>query len=464
MKDYYEILGIEMGASAAQIKKAYFAMVRKYPPEGYPEKFMEIRKAYETLSNEETRREYDSLAAMPEDVRLGLTLAQERIERGNLKRAISLLEDINRGYPDLSVVESMLGEAYLANNNTGKAIKIFEELVKKHPENASFSGELANSYLDRGWHKKAIDAYKKAIELDRDNIALWLRLSEAYMTNGEFIKAEGTLKEALRLSDEEESGIQTAIYFDFLMIEVRKGNIDGLKEYLEKLTAIALGNQEERDIIAGVLLNIAQNMCEYEIYEPAKEMLLAAQKIITDDKGKEIVDELIKRLDNPIYFDSEIDRFDEDKKYNEEFISFVEAMLLPDENIGEDEIVVECTRRATEKNFLEKFFLYKKYINMLMEDYPGIYEELEDYFKRMENHKERRNRIKECNAILDNNSAYMESVFGRMEKEDCFDDDEFNASRDYEIIEPYIRQEPKVGRNDPCPCGSGKKYKKCCGR
>jgi len=26
----------------------------------------------------------------------------------------------------------------------------------------------------------------------------------------------------------------------------------------------------------------------------------------------------------------------------------------------------------------------------------------------------------------------------------------------------YVREEPKVGRNDPCPCGSGKKYKKCC--
>lgn len=26
-----------------------------------------------------------------------------------------------------------------------------------------------------------------------------------------------------------------------------------------------------------------------------------------------------------------------------------------------------------------------------------------------------------------------------------------------------IRTEPKVGRNDPCPCGSGKKFKKCCG-
>jgi preprotein translocase subunit SecA len=27
-----------------------------------------------------------------------------------------------------------------------------------------------------------------------------------------------------------------------------------------------------------------------------------------------------------------------------------------------------------------------------------------------------------------------------------------------------VRAEDTVGRNDPCPCGSGKKYKKCCGR
>ncbi|AGK54057.1 YecA family protein [Bacillus sp. 1NLA3E] len=29
---------------------------------------------------------------------------------------------------------------------------------------------------------------------------------------------------------------------------------------------------------------------------------------------------------------------------------------------------------------------------------------------------------------------------------------------------PPIKSEPKIGRNDPCPCGSGKKYKKCCGK
>ncbi|MDZ7796883.1 MAG: preprotein translocase subunit SecA [Candidatus Marinimicrobia bacterium] len=30
--------------------------------------------------------------------------------------------------------------------------------------------------------------------------------------------------------------------------------------------------------------------------------------------------------------------------------------------------------------------------------------------------------------------------------------------------EPVRRSQPKIGRNDPCPCGSGKKYKNCCGR
>ena len=29
---------------------------------------------------------------------------------------------------------------------------------------------------------------------------------------------------------------------------------------------------------------------------------------------------------------------------------------------------------------------------------------------------------------------------------------------------PVRREAPRVGRNDPCPCGSGKKYKQCCGK
>ena len=38
-----------------------------------------------------------------------------------------------------------------------------------------------------------------------------------------------------------------------------------------------------------------------------------------------------------------------------------------------------------------------------------------------------------------------------------------NCAHDHRSHAPIRRDEPKVGRNDPCSCGSGKKFKKCCG-
>ena len=38
-----------------------------------------------------------------------------------------------------------------------------------------------------------------------------------------------------------------------------------------------------------------------------------------------------------------------------------------------------------------------------------------------------------------------------------------NREGDEAPAKPYRRNGAKVGRNDLCPCGSGKKYKNCCG-
>jgi preprotein translocase subunit SecA len=37
------------------------------------------------------------------------------------------------------------------------------------------------------------------------------------------------------------------------------------------------------------------------------------------------------------------------------------------------------------------------------------------------------------------------------------------GSGDLQAVQQVVRGAAKIGRNDPCPCGSGKKYKKCCG-
>jgi SEC-C motif-containing protein len=50
------------------------------------------------------------------------------------------------------------------------------------------------------------------------------------------------------------------------------------------------------------------------------------------------------------------------------------------------------------------------------------------------------------------------ATFNKVDGEWFFDDGEAV------LPQQVIRNEPKIGRNDPCPCNSGKKYKKCCGK
>ena len=64
-KDYYAILGVPRSASETEIKKAYFALAKKYHPDVNKEadaknKFSEINNAYETLGDAEKKKTYDA--------------------------------------------------------------------------------------------------------------------------------------------------------------------------------------------------------------------------------------------------------------------------------------------------------------------------------------------------------------------------------------------------------------------
>ena len=67
-------------------------------------------------------------------------------------------------------------------------------------------------------------------------------------------------------------------------------------------------------------------------------------------------------------------------------------------------------------------------------------------------------RMKEVAEIFEKNSWEYTIEIDRNKPEDI---------ADLEILLNWPKPqtaEQKVGRNDPCPCGSGKKYKKCCGK
>lgn len=97
--DPYAALGVAPAATAAEIKAAYFALVRAHPPERDPETFKRVRAAYERLRDPAQRVETDMLLleAWPESGRrrrrpkLDVTLHPE-----DVLRAAQALTDLER--------------------------------------------------------------------------------------------------------------------------------------------------------------------------------------------------------------------------------------------------------------------------------------------------------------------------------------------------------------------------------
>ena len=61
-------------------------------------------------------------------------------------------------------------------------------------------------------------------------------------------------------------------------------------------------------------------------------------------------------------------------------------------------------------------------------------------------------------------AAKADWLYGLPQWENIFSEEERKELYKEQKASGTIRKEKKIGRNDPCPCGSGKKYKKCCGK
>ena len=77
----------------------------------------------------------------------------------------------------------------------------------------------------------------------------------------------------------------------------------------------------------------------------------------------------------------------------------------------------------------------------------------------------------EINLVFDKELLYKNMIdakadwlYGLPQWDDIFDEETKKRLYREQKQSGTIRKEKKIGRNDPCPCGSGKKYKKCCGR
>ena len=151
--------------------------------------------------------------------------------------------------------------------------------------------------------------------------------------------------------------------------------------------------------------------------------------------------------------------------------------------------IVDDIPNIIEKEILPKKKSFKKYKGLGLEVDKAnhkmyeLKEELNSYLNTLDVNKVRKEYFLGTLLILLNANIYSEEFLKELCHENNFSLTKKQFENVYNIIDKYkndipiwiyngytkrevnsMPKEKKVGRNDPCPCGSGKKYKKCCGK
>ena len=119
--------------------------------------------------------------------------------------------------------------------------------------------------------------------------------------------------------------------------------------------------------------------------------------------------------------------------------------------------------RGTVKELAEK---YGQDVMTMVGFLDGINESLKE-----ENPIEDLSEDTQVNLVFDKALLYKNMVAAKADWlyelpqwKEIFSEEEMKALYKEQRDSGTVRKPKKIGRNDPCPCGSGKKYKKCCGR
>ncbi|MCU1282199.1 MAG: hypothetical protein JWM53_5745, partial [bacterium] len=167
--NFYEVLGIDHAADERAIKKAYFALVRKFPPETHPEDFKRIREAYEVLANPQSRADYDAVNEYDRygaEVSAHLKAGTEAMEHADWPTAQSELIAVLEQQPQLHFARDLLGMAYLNAHRPADAMREFTRLTTEQPTNAVYHLHKGYAHYAQNQYAPALDCYREARKLD----------------------------------------------------------------------------------------------------------------------------------------------------------------------------------------------------------------------------------------------------------------------------------------------------------
>ncbi len=498
IRDYYQILELERTADAAQIKRAYFHLIRIYSPEKAPEQFKEIKAAYETLYHPQKRQDYDKRYELSASYQEPLSQAIDLGKQLKFKEALALVKKLEKEYPD--EYDIMMQLALLNKNlsSYGNMLNVAKKLVAQFPDKPETMLVLLEALELRGFKTKAEEQYEIAIEKYPTDENIWCSYVKFMGSESPWLISETILQ------GEKQKKYMFAQDYPMYLLAI-------MSVYYQREMLPEFHNEDEYDnqICRDMMECFSHCLLASERKWSAEEyngILRGLQAASTMPGSADGLKKVLPALENHPLKTKEQEKQLKSIHNNLHAISFFDDAEIPEALKALTEVLMnecECPGCAIKQLEIELYILYsarslKKALTYMKNTYPNLYNMNEKFYmnamnpKKVQGMMERRIKKmdtyekkhpdffreeeskpqmpvlpgkKEMYSQLEfdfENMGIMEPVYDE-EIEELYPFGE-SLYEDYPEEKPFVREAPKIGRNDPCPCGSGRKYKHCCGK
>lgn len=398
------------------------------------------------------------------DVRDAFQAAEEKDYEKSAEICCRLLD-----YTADPEIQMLLGTCYLMQGKMELAQMVFTDLETIYP-----GEERYLIYLGITYH--ALGMYEEAVKKLQGLYPLKIYRPFYYTTYGDCLQQIGRLKQSRDAFYEEAARFEKTgaiisesmldgAFENLLYLDITLGNgkyAEDIKLYYDFLDQAEMTGEMQRDL-AGNIVYFCSLMSN-KWYRPLfKEFITHIR-----DRGYLTEAEPLRTLDSA-FSSWESYQYHEDPRISPLMETYLESSHArsysePDEDEDERKRI-EATALSYDWYMCQYAPEHLSELDYVEERYPQTYKNNREFFGKVKSDPHGTEE-----EVLDKLLPYARTMsrqefirsLQRTYQKAC------EIRKDpvyvYDGTETYRRIQPKVGRNDPCPCGSGKKYKKCCGR